>query len=146
MCRKKDRDIEVQFKELLTLFGDVLNGSKDFHIVNIPQLGYLSITGEFLPGEDSETVLSRLLFYQYYPSPLDMADGLMENLRWQWYMQNNKPVCTDDYESILEMDAELLKENYPDYFYMIEYYVLEISKVLGAVYKESKVKNDSELF
>ena len=142
MCRKKDRDIEVQFKELLTLFGDVLNGSKDFHIVNIPQLGYLSITGEFLPGEDSETVLSRLLFYQYYPSPLDMADGLMENLRWQWYMQNNKPVCTDDYKSILETDAEPPKENYPDYFYMIEYYVLEISKVLGAAYKENKVKND----
>lgn len=142
MCRKKDRDIEVQFKELLTLFGDVLNGSKDFHIVNIPQLGYLSITGEFLPGEDSETVLSRLLFYQYYPSPLDMADGLMENLRWQWYMQNNKPVCTDDYKSILETDAEPPKENYPDYFYMIEYYVLEISKVLGVAYKENKVKND----
>lgn len=142
MCRKKDRDIEVQFKELLSLFGDVLNGSKDFHIVNIPQLGYLSITGEFLPGEDSETVLSRLLFYQYYPSPLDMADGLMENLRWQWYMQNNKSVCTDDYKSILEMDAELPKENYPDYFYMIEYYVLEISKVLGVAYKENKVKND----
>ena len=142
MCRKKDRGIEVQFKKLLTLFGDVLNGSKDFHIVNIPQLGYLSITGEFLPGEDSETVLSRLLFYQYYPSPLDMADGLMENLRWQWYMQNNKPVCTDDYKSILETDAELPKENYPDYFYMIEYYVLEISKVLGVAYKENKVKND----
>ena len=57
-------------------------------------------------------------------------------------MQNNKSVCTDDYKSILEMDAELPKENYPDYFYMIEYYVLEISKVLGVAYKENKVKND----
>ncbi len=57
-------------------------------------------------------------------------------------MQNNKPVCTEDYKTILEMDAELSKENYSDYFHMIEYYFLEISKVLGAAYKENKVKND----
>lgn len=115
MCRKVDRDIEMQFNELMILFEDVLRDSTEYHIVKIPRLGYVSITREFLPGEDSETVLSRLLFYRYYPSPLDMADDLMENFRWQWYMQNNKPVCTDDYKSILEMDAELPKENYPDY-------------------------------
>ena len=138
MYRKEERDIEMQFNELLILFEDVLRGSKEYHVVKIPRLGYVSITGEFLPGEDSETVLNRLLFYRYYPCPLDMADDLMENFRWQWYMQNNKPVCTDDYKSILEMDAELPKENYPDYFRMIEYYVFEISKILGRAYIEMK--------
>ncbi len=131
MCRNEDGAIEMQFKRLLLLFEDVLKKSEDYHIVKFPELGYVSILGEYLPGKDSETVISRLSFHQYFTYPLEMAGSLMENFRWQWYMKNNPPICTDDYRSILEMDAGLSEEEYPDYFQALRYYTLEVRKIIG---------------
>lgn len=123
--------MEMQFKRLLVLFEDVLKGSEDYHIVKFPGLGYVSVLGEYLPGKDSETVISRLSFHQYFGNPLEMADSLMENFRWQWYMKNNPQICTDDYRSILEMDAGLSEEKYPDYFQALRHYALEVRKIIG---------------
>lgn len=96
MCRSEDGTIEMQFKRLLVLFKDTLKESEDYHIIKFPGLGYVAILGEYLPEKDSETVISRLSFHKYFTSPLEMADSLMENLRWQWYMKNHPPICSDD--------------------------------------------------
>lgn len=39
MCNKQDKDMEMQFKKLLSLFKEVLEDSKDYHIVEFPKLG-----------------------------------------------------------------------------------------------------------
>ena len=135
MCNKRDKDMEMQFKKLLSLFKEVLEDSKDYHIIEFPKLGYIAIIGEYLPGEYSDTVISKLLFHRYLSSPLEMADSLMDNLRWRWFEENHSPVCTDDYKSILDMDAELSKEKYPEYFQMLGNYSFEISRILGDAYK-----------
>ena len=135
MCNKQDKDMEMQFKKLLSLFKEILEDSKDYHIVEFPKLGYMAIIGEYLPGGDSDTAISKLLFHRYFSSPLEMADSLMDNLRWRWFEENHSPVCTDDYKSILDMDAELPKEKYPEYFQMLRDYSFEISRILGDTYK-----------
>lgn len=121
MCRSKDGSIEKQFPRLLVLFEDVLKGSEDYHIIKFSGLGYVAVLREYLHGKDSETVISRLSFHKYFTSPLEMSDSLMENFRWQWYMKNHPSICSDDYKSILEMDAELSEEKYPDYFQILRY-------------------------
>lgn len=130
MCRSEDGTIEMQFKRLLVLFEDILKESEDYHIIKFPELGYVAVLGEYLPEKDSETVISRLSFHQYFTSPLEMADSLMENFRWQWYMKNHPPICSDDYKSISEMDDELSEEKYPDYFQTLRYYMSEIRKII----------------
>lgn len=122
--------VKLQFQQLLKLFNEILEQSKDYHIVYFPKLGYIAIDGKYMPGCKSETVLSKLMFQQYFPTPKDMADSLMENLRWQWYMKNGRPVCPDDYKSILEMDNELSEKEYPEYFQMLKKYELEIDKII----------------
>lgn len=121
----------MQFKQLLKLFDEVLEQSEDYHIVYFPKLGYLAIDGKYIPGYESDTVLSKLMFQQYFPTPDTMAKSLMENLRWQWYMKNGRPVCPDNYKSILEMDNELSEKEYPAYFQMLKKYELGIKEIIG---------------
>ena len=52
-----------------------------------------------------------------------------------WVEEKHSPVCTDDYKSILDMDAELPKEKYPEYVQMLRDYSFEISRILGDTYK-----------
>ena len=125
--------ITLQFNQLLQLFDEVLEQSKDYHIVYFPKLGYIAIDGTYMPGCESDFVLSKLMFHQYFCTPEEMEYSLMENLRWQWYMQNGRPVCPDDYQSILEMDNELSKKEYPEYFQMLRQYKLEIDKIIGGI-------------
>ena len=138
MCRSEDGTIEMQFKRLLVLFEDILKESEDYHIIKFPELGYVAILGEYLPEKDSETVISRLSFHKYFTSPSEMTDSLMENFRWQWYMKNNPPICSDDYKSISEMDDELSEEKYPDYFQILRYYTSEVRKIIGDTCNERK--------
>lgn len=91
------------------MFEDILKESEDYHIIKFSELGYVAILGEYLPGKDSETVISRLSFHQYFVSPLEMADSLMENFRWQacsvmagrdWGMERKPfrdPGCSQQY-------------------------------------------------
>lgn len=121
----------IQFKQLLKLFDEVLEQSEDYHIVYFPKLGYLAIDGKYMPGHKSDAVLSRLMFQQYFPTLDAMANSLMENLRWQWYMKNGRPVRPDNYKTILEMDNELLEKEYPAYFQMLKKYELGIREIIG---------------
>jgi hypothetical protein len=136
MCNKQDKDMEMKFKKLLSLFKEVLKDSKDYHIAEFSKLGYVAIIGEYLSGEDSDTVTSKLLLHSYFSSPLEMANSIMDNLRWRWFEENHLPVCTDDYKSFLDMDDELPKEKYPEYFQMLRDYSSEISGILGDTYKK----------
>jgi hypothetical protein len=80
--RNEDGAIRRQFMSLLVLFEDILKNWKDYHIINVPKLWYVSILGEYLSGKDSETVISRLPFHRYFTFPIEIADSLMENFRW----------------------------------------------------------------
>lgn len=131
MHEAENNKIKTQFEQLLKLFDEILEQSEDYHIVYFPKLGYIAIDGKYMPGCKSEFVLSKIMFHQYFPTPKDMAYNLMENLRWQWYMKNGRPVCPDDYKSILEMDNELSEREYPEYFQMLRKYELEIDKIIG---------------
>lgn len=132
MHETRNQKIKLKFEKLLTLFHDVLEQSEDYHIVYFPKLGYIAIDGKYMPDCKSDAVLSKIMFQQYFPTPKDMAYSLMENLRWQWYMQNGRPVCPDDYKSISEMDNELSNSEYPEYFQMLRTYELEIDKIIGS--------------
>lgn len=110
MSRSEDGSIEKQFPRSLVLSEDVLKEPEDYHIIKFSGLGYVAALREYLHGKDSETVISRLSFHKNFTSPLEMSDSLMENFRWQWYVKNHPPICSDDYKSISEMDAKLSEE------------------------------------
>lgn len=46
-------------------------------------------------------------------------------------MKNHPSICSDDYKSISEMDAELSQEKYTDYFQTLRYYTSEARKIIG---------------
>ena len=129
LVRRRDPS-PVVFEKLLALFQEVLDTSEEYHIAKIIGLGYVSITGRYEPGINSDQVLNKIMFERYFRLPEEMAEDLLENLRWQWYEKNSDSVCIEDYYSICEMDEELSREEYPDYFEMLEYYEEEVNQIL----------------
>lgn len=93
-----------KYKELIDLFSDVLEKSKDYHIAYIYQVGYVSMIGLF--NKDEPQNLS-VIIDNIFPSPESMAESLLCNWRWQWFYENKELLPRKDYEDIRKLDYEV---------------------------------------
>lgn len=93
-----------KYKELIGLFSDVLEKSKDYHIAYIYQIGYVSVIG--LLDKDEPQNLS-MIVDKIFPSPKSMAESLLCNWRWQWFYENKELLPRKDYEDIRKLDYEV---------------------------------------
>ncbi len=93
-----------KYKELIGLFSDVLEKSKDYHIAYIYQVGYVSLIG-LLNKEESHNL--SMIVDKIFPSPESMAESLLCNWRWQWFYENKELLPRKDYDDIRKLDYEV---------------------------------------
>lgn len=101
-----------KYKELICIFSDVLEKSKDYHIAYIYQVGYVSLIG-LLDKEEKQNV--SMIVDEIFTSPERMAESLLRNWRWQWFYENKDLLPSKDYDDICKLDYEVpdcLKEQY----------------------------------
>lgn len=101
-----------KYKELISIFSDVLGKSKDYHIAYIYQVGYVSLIG--LLNKEEEQNLS-MIVDEIFSSPECMAESLLRNWRWQWFYENKDLLPRKDYDDICKLDCEVpdrLKDQY----------------------------------
>ena len=65
-----------KYKELISLFSDVLEKSKDYHIAYIYQVGYVSLVG-LLSKEEGQN--RSMIVDEIFSSPEEMAESLLRN-------------------------------------------------------------------
>lgn len=93
-----------KYKELISLFSNVLEKSKDYHIAYVHQVGYVSLVG-LLSREKGQNL--SMIVDEIFSSPESMADSLLRNWRWQWFYENREMLPRKDYDDICELDDEL---------------------------------------
>lgn len=101
-----------KYKGLISIFSDVLEKSKDYHIAYIYQVGYVSLVG--LLGKEEGQNLS-MIVDEIFSSPEVMAESLLRNWRWQWFYENRELLPRKDYDDIGRLDDEVpdsLREQY----------------------------------
>lgn len=89
-----------KYKELIAVFSDVLEKSKDYHISYIYQVGYVSLVG--LLGKEEKQNVS-MVVDEIFTSPEKMAESLLCNWRWQWFYENKDLLPRKDYDDICMM-------------------------------------------
>ena len=101
-----------KYKELICIFSDVLEKSKDYHIAYIYQVGYVSLVGLLSKAEGQNL---SMIVDEIFPSPEVMAESLLRNWRWQWFYENRELLPRKDYDDIRRLDDEVpdsLREQY----------------------------------
>lgn len=93
-----------KYKELIDVFSDVLQKSKDYHIAYIYQVGYVSLIG-LLNKEEKQNV--SMIVDEVFTSPGRMAESLLRNWRWQWFYENRDLLPRKDYDDICKLDYEV---------------------------------------
>lgn len=93
-----------KYKEMINLFSNVLEKSKDYHIAYIYQVGYVSLIGLLNEGENQNT---SMIIDEIFSSPESMAESLLRNWRWQWFYENREMLPRKDYDDICKLDDEL---------------------------------------
>lgn len=116
-----------KYKELIDLFSDVLEKSKDYHIAYIYKVGYVSVIGghDMMDAENRPSVIIDEIFR----SPDDMAESLLLNWKWQWLYEHRQSMRINDYEDISKMDNDMkepLKSEYHQQLKEIEEKVNDI--------------------
>ncbi len=91
-----------KYTELISIFGEILEKSKDYHIAHIYHIGYASIIGL----HDGNSDLS-LQIEEVFSSPEAMADSLLRNWKWQWFYENRGVIGDKDYNDIVELDDDI---------------------------------------
>ena len=100
-----------KYKGLISIFSDVLEKSKDYHIAYIYQVGYVSLIGLLSKEEQNASMIVDEIF----SSPESMAESLLRNWRWQWFYENRELLPRKDYDDICRLDDEVpdsLREQY----------------------------------
>lgn len=101
-----------KYKGLISIFSDVLEKSKDYHIAYIYQVGYVSLVG-LLRKEEGQNL--SMIVDEIFSSPEVMAESLLRNWRWQWFYENRELLPRKDYDDICRLDDEVpdsLREQY----------------------------------
>jgi hypothetical protein len=101
-----------KYKELISVFSDVLEKSKDYHIAYIYQVGYVSLVGLLSKAEGQNL---SMIVDEIFSSPEVMAESLLRNWRWQWFYENRELLLRKDYDDICRLDDEVpdsLQEQY----------------------------------
>ena len=100
-----------KYRELISVFSEVLEKSEDYHIAYIYQVGYVSLIG-LLNKEDQN---ASVIVDEIFSSPEGMAESLLRNWRWQWFYEHKELLPRKDYDDIRKLDDELpdsLREQY----------------------------------
>ena len=100
-----------KYRELINIFSEVLEKSKDYHIAYIYQVGYVSLIGLLSKEEQSASMIVDEIF----SSPEGMAESLLRNWRWQWFYEHKELLPRKDYDDIRKLDSDLpdnLQEQY----------------------------------
>lgn len=98
------------YDELLAAFSEVLEKSEDYHIAHVYHVGYVSIVG--LIGNENGSTMKVVDIFR---TPVQMAESLLRNWRWQWLYRNRGNVLSMDYNDIKELDRNIsdnVKEAY----------------------------------
>lgn len=100
-----------KYKELISIFSEVLEKSEDYHIAYIYPVGYVSLIGLLNKEEQNASVIVDEIF----SSPESMAESLLRNWRWQWFYEHTELLPRKDYDDIRKLDSDLpdnLQEQY----------------------------------
>ena len=100
-----------KYKELISIFSEVLEKSEDYHIAYIYPAGYVSLIGLLNKEEQNASVIVDEIF----SSPESMAESLLRNWRWQWFYEHKELLPRKDYDDIRKLDSDLpdnLQEQY----------------------------------
>ncbi len=100
-----------KYKELISIFSEVLEKSEDYHIAYIYPVGYVSLIGLLNKEEQNASVIVDEIF----SSPESMAESLLRNWRWQWFYEHKELLPRKDYDDIRKLDSDLpnnLQEQY----------------------------------
>ena len=100
-----------KYRELINIFSEVLEKSKDYHIAYIYQVGYVSLIGLLSKEEQNASMIVDEIF----SSPESMAESLLRNWRWQWFYEHKELLPRKDYDDIRKLDSDLpdnLQEQY----------------------------------
>ena len=100
-----------KYKGLISIFSDVLEKSKDYHIAYIYQVGYVSLIGLLSKEEQNASMIVDEIF----SSQESMAESLLRNWRWQWFYEHKELLPRKDYDDIRKLDSDLpdnLQEQY----------------------------------
>ena len=76
-----------KYEELIAVFSETLEQSRDYHIAYMYQVGYVSVLGLY---ERDSTQNNSMKIDEVFHSPEEMADSLLRNWRWQWFYKNRK--------------------------------------------------------
>lgn len=101
-----------KYKGLISIFSEVLEKSKDYHIAYIYQVGYVSLVGLLSKAEGQNL---SMIVDEIFSSPEVMAESLLRNWRWQWFYENRQLLPRKDYDDICRLDDEVpdsLREQY----------------------------------
>lgn len=101
-----------KYEELIAVFSETLEQSRDYHIAYMYQVGYVSVLGLY---ERDSIQNNSMKIDEVFHSPEEMADSLLRNWRWQWFYKNRELLGCQDYENICNLDNEipdLLQEEY----------------------------------
>ena len=71
-----------KYEELIAVFSETLEQSRDYHIAYMYQVGYVSVLGLY---ERDSTQNNSMKIDEVFHSPEEMADSLLRNWRWQWF-------------------------------------------------------------
>lgn len=93
-----------KYKGLISIFSDVLEKSKDYHIAYIYQVGYVSLVGLLSKAEGQNL---SMIVDEIFSSPEVMAESLLRNWRWQWFYENRELLSRKDYDDICRLDDEV---------------------------------------
>ena len=99
-----------KYKELISIFSEVLEKSEDYHIAYIYPVGYVSLIGLLNKEEQNASVIVDEIF----SSPESMAESLLRNWRWQWFYEHKELLPRKD-DDIRKLDSDLpdnLQEQY----------------------------------
>ena len=98
-------DMMDKYEDLINLFSDVLEQSKDYHIAYIYEVGYASVIGvyDITDAENKQPVTIDEIFQ----SSNDMAESLLRNWKWQWLYKHKQIMKLNDYEDISQMDNDI---------------------------------------
>lgn len=101
-----------KYEELISIFSETLEESRDYHIAYIYQLGYVAVIGLCdTNGVQNATMKVDEIFH----TPEEMADSLLRNWRWQWFYKNRRLLGCQDYDDICNLDKNIpyiLKDEY----------------------------------
>lgn len=131
MCYGNKGETE-KYEALLLLFQESVEASPDYRIGILPGVGYIAVIGKSLPDEkDGERAAVHLHIDRVMRTPLEMAEELLGNWRWQWYYSHPGCVDVEGYDTIMRLDQDMPEKCRETYFPELNNYRRKAGEIVG---------------